>query len=792
MNSQNNLSGKKKTISLKATDNLLCKIKNKAAVRLTSVASVISDCLLPKDKPSQKLSAEKRIFLKKALFHFFLSFALGLSGTPAGGYPFGISTLFAFSDEKYAFYIFTGCLASGALCNSAVPVRLTVYLLIFLLRKTFTAGKFNEKNIFRISCSFLFSLFLSLSATAGTGISLTGLFYMIFSTTLCTGSVYLFRTFFDFGKKASASVYYLSLYAVFACTIPSFRLFSPFGIDLSLIYAGILILFFAKIKGPVYGCVAGFIFGFLCSNPLYCAPLGTAGLISGYLFTKSFIISCISFSASSMFCALYLFGFDSLSSFLPFIITSGLIFMLIGTATPDIFNFPTQSKQIPKSLSHHYKNDSTFGAVSDSLSGLSNILYKFAEHLKSPSYAETGDIFDNAFNEICSKCSMNTMCYAKRECSFEKVHDEVIEILRTDILKEDSLSKLLLNKCIKSNELCDYINRHYSELRYLTMKANRTGTVACLYNSMSRLIRTTEKEQWAKNERDTRIEKALCESLRKIGIDFTYITCIGTRSKDICVYGIRADKIPCSGSDLSTYLSKQIKIPLNDPVFDISENGSMVMKLSRRQIIGCEYAQCCASKENEDVNGDTVSLFDSDASFFYSIIADGMGSGKAAAATSRLTCVFLEKLLCAGTKKNVCLELLNNLLLSKNDETFSGVDLLEIDKLNSSAYFIKAGAASSYILRGMKLYKIRSDTPPVGIIHAFSAESTSFAIEKGDCIIMLSDGVTGADEDERWLSELIRLDTKDEPAVLASTLIERAKELSGANDDMSAVVIKII
>ena len=57
---------------------------------------------------------------------------------------------------------------------------------------------------------------------------------------------------------------------------------------------------------------------------------------------------------------------------------------------------------------------------------------------------------------------------------------------------------------------------------------------------------------------------------------------------------------------------------------------------------------------------------------------------------------------------------------------------------------------------------------------------------------MLSDGVTGADEDERWLSELIRLDTKDEPAVLASTLIERAKELSGANDDMSAVVIKII
>ena len=436
--------------------------------------------------------------------------------------------------------------------------------------------------------------------------------------------------------------------------------------------------------------------------------------------------------------------------------------------------------------------ETSFGAVCDSLTGLSNILYKFAEHLKSPSHAETGDIFDNAFNEVCSTCSMNSMCYAKRECCFEKMRENVIEILRTDILKEEKLSSLLLGKCIRSTELCDYINRHYAELRFLTMKANRTGTVACLYNSMSHLIRTTEKEEWSKNTRDVRIEKCISDALRKIGIEFSHVSCTGARTKEIAVFDIRADKIPCSGADLSKYLSKQCHLSLKEPVFDISQSGSMIMRISRREVIGCEYAQCSASKENEDVNGDTVSFFDSDASYFYSIIADGMGSGKSAAATSRLTCVFLEKLLHAGTKKNVCLELLNNLLLSKNDETFSSVDLLEIDKLNSSAYFIKAGAASSYILRGMKLYKIRSETPPVGIIHAFSAESTSFPIEKGDIIIMLSDGVSGNESDEKWLSEIIRIDTKDEPAVLASSLIDRAKNVYGAKDDMSAVVIKII
>ena len=63
---------------------------------------------------------------------------------------------------------------------------------------------------------------------------------------------------------------------------------------------------------------------------------------------------------------------------------------------------------------------------------------------------------------------------------------------------------------------------------------------------------------------------------------------------------------------------------------------------------------------------------------------------------------------------------------------------------------------------------------------------------KGDIIIMLSDGVSGNESDEKWLSEIIRIDTKDEPAVLASSLIDRAKNVYGAKDDMSAVVIKII
>ena len=386
---------------------------------------------------------------------------------------------------------------------------------------------------------------------------------------------------------------------------------------------------------------------------------------------------------------------------------------------------------------------------------------------------------------------MSDMCYAKRECNFSAVRNKVISNLHSGKLSEKDLSSLLLDKCSKTRELCDYINSRYSELNFITMKSNRTQTVACLYNSMSNLIKSTSKEETENGTRDTKLENLLAEALTKLGIEFSYIIASGTRCKDIFIHGIKADKIPCSSKDLTDYLSLECKMKLSQPSFDISDSADMVMHFTRDETVCLEYAQCCEAKTKGNVNGDTVCFFDTDKNLFYSIISDGMGSGKTAAATSRLSCVFLEKMLRSGASKTVCLEMLNNLLLSKNDETFSGIDLLEIDKLNGSAYFIKAGAAPSFVLRKSRLYKICSETPPVGIIPTFSAESTRFALEKDDVIIMVSDGVIQSDSDGIWLSELIHLDTANEPALLASKLIEKSKEINIRRDDASACVIKI-
>lgn len=757
-------------------------------LRLSCIGSVISRYLSPFDYTDKKAGLQKRKKLYSASFYTVISFLLGISKLSMGIYPFGLSVLISVYG-KMSLYSFFGSALSTLMQGYKGVIQFITFLLIFFIRKNISKGEFKESLKARIALSFIFSFFLGLCSLFYSRINAHTILSVITYIILSTGCTYLFSSVFcTHRNKLSNSRYLISIFALCVCLIPAFSRLGTKHFDISLIFACCITLWISKAKGPIYGCVCGFIMGFACTNPLFSAPLGIGGLISGFVFTKSIIVACVTFPVCSLFTGIYVFGINGVLSFLPFTAAASLVFLIIYRFIPDVFSVTAKKVQISKVNSTSLNE---FEKVSDSLSGLSAIIHKFAEHLKSPSSYETGAVIDSAFSKVCASCSMSNLCYAKKECNFPAVRNKMISVLRSRPINEEEFSKMLLDKCIKSRELCDIINSSYSELNFLTMKSNRTQTVACLYNSMSHLIKSTSKQEYDSKTRDEMLEQSVSNALIRIGVEFSSISVKGTRCKEISVQGIRADKIPCSSKDLADYLSAECRTRFSEPSFDITDNADLVMKFTRGEIIQLEYAQCCEAKSN-DVNGDTLTLFNSDNGYFYSIIADGMGSGKSAAATSRLSCIFLEKMLSSGIAKNVCLELLNNLLLSKNDETFSTVDMLEIDKLNGSAYFIKAGAAPSFVLRKNHLYKIFSETPPVGIIPAFSAESTRFGLEKGDIIFMVSDGVIQSDADAVWLSELIGADERNEPAYLAKELIERSKSVNGRHDDASACVIKVI
>jgi stage II sporulation protein E len=118
------------------------------------------------------------------------------------------------------------------------------------------------------------------------------------------------------------------------------------------------------------------------------------------------------------------------------------------------------------------------------------------------------------------------------------------------------------------------------------------------------------------------------------------------------------------------------------------------------------------------------------------------------------------------------------------------VDLLEIDTFANQGTIIKSGSAPSYIKRGEKIFKLQSKTAPIGILRELDAQKHEFAIENGDLIIMVSDGILPIKSNDEWLYTLIEKeeDIKDLPR----KIVERAREENKDKlDDMSVIVALI-
>ena len=101
------------------------------------------------------------------------------------------------------------------------------------------------------------------------------------------------------------------------------------------------------------------------------------------------------------------------------------------------------------------------------------------------------------------------------------------------------------------------------------------------------------------------------------------------------------------------------------------------MTLEAAQRFKAEYAASSDTKKDEKFCGDMICMFDNDSDYFYSLISDGMGSGKEAALTSRLCGIFLKKMpifpisACTHLHKSACKKSVFFLLFCQKRLVFS-------------------------------------------------------------------------------------------------------------------------
>lgn len=198
-------------------------------------------------------------------------------------------------------------------------------------------------------------------------------------------------------------------------------------------------------------------------------------------------------------------------------------------------------------------------------------------------------------------------------------------------------------------------------------------------------------------------------------------------------------------------------------------------------------------KPGQSVSGDAVIYFEKD-NKFYVILCDGMGSGTGAGHQSRLTARLFEKFLKAGFDKETSLRMINSALMLKADqESFSTVDILEIDTETGECEFLKVGSAQSFIKKKKEIEVISSKSLPVGILENMDAVPMKSTLSSGDIILMMSDGISEAGSGilkNDWIKKLLLLE-KRKPWEIADLIIVGAKARTRFSDDMTCCVIKI-
>lgn len=224
--------------------------------------------------------------------------------------------------------------------------------------------------------------------------------------------------------------------------------------------------------------------------------------------------------------------------------------------------------------------------------------------------------------------------------------------------------------------------------------------------------------------------------------------------------------------------SAVMKKTASDPV------PSLHPKLSYR------VGACAKAKHGSIETGDSVGIRESGTNVLL-ILSDGMGTGSAAHRESSAAVAMLGDLFCVGFDLNSAQECVNRLLVLKREhDMYATLDTVRVDLVSGVAEFIKQGAPPSYILREGKIYTIYSEALPMGIVSSAPPSLHTVTLERGDSVIMITDGVCDAlgESVMASIAELVSAaNTADDAA--SAVLLEAARD--GADDDMTVLVLRI-
>lgn len=246
---------------------------------------------------------------------------------------------------------------------------------------------------------------------------------------------------------------------------------------------------------------------------------------------------------------------------------------------------------------------------------------------------------------------------------------------------------------------------------------------------------------------------------------------------------------------LGRYFGKNIRVGMNSPSLFFDEYRTAVYEESA--MYRGRYHVRRLKKQGSPVSGDNFSIKEYEDGRLVMMLSDGMGSGSLASCESCLMLDTMEELLEAGFEPCYSVSFANDCLSRRNmGRTFTTFDMVIIDMYDGTMRSYKQGASATYILRptgnGNTVEEITSTSLPIGVMENADCDIADGRLNDGDALVMLSDGISGMDMDDRLKRVLEELSVGDSRRMVDELLARMlGHESAVMMDDVTVMAVVV-
>ena len=458
----------------------------------------------------------------------------------------------------------------------------------------------------------------------------------------------------------------------------------------------------------------------------------------------------------------------------------------------DIPEPPERAEDMVGTMALAYQN--RFSGSLDSLEGalaeISRVISAYTGATSELTPDDYKDVIISVAKRRCTDCEEGSLCEKEDIRPAVKNAEEIARLLYEG--KKITGGDLNGDRefCPAAESMAEEINREVAYREQERYLINGSSQIAEQYELISKLISQARASDDAERRIDNSMTARLTEAFESCGFKSGFIRVFGSRRKHFILAGEDESGMKISSFELRKSVEKAAEVRLGTPEY--YRRGKMIlMECGIRRMLKVNVASATIAGRNGEISGDTVAHFESEDDYFYSLISDGMGSGEVAKQTSEFVSKYIKGAMKLGAAKETLIHILNHSIRTRREECSATVDLFELDLLSGNGIFLKSGAAPSYIKRDSSIFRIRSQTTPIGLLKTIDTEKINVEIKPGDHIIMVSDGIADITEDAPWLLLLLGEPPRKNLKEYAELIIEEARKNSEAKDDMSVTVIRI-